>query len=627
MALHHRIKKRILIFVIIPILTSVQFFTDDLIIKIIAAIVLVVYVGFIIFLRDSLRSEDLSDEDFYDEPGDQEAEPDSADEPPSYDTDTGEDFTIVSKNKKVEVATGTPLRQGGIDTGKSYFKPPDLKTNFEKIATEKPPDNVSHDEHFSFILEKILNVVKEAFLAHTALFFWFNKKKKRLTLEKFSSSSPDIVQQKFDIEDDILSKIVQKEEPELLTDITATAELDVIRYYSKPQGIKSFAGVPLYFRERLAGILAIDSKVNDAFGIESLYSLGRFVRVVSLIITLFDEKFNENQSEQRLKALLEILVSDKKFDSELELYNVIENSVQYLIPWDVFTFVYYDSIEKKFRTSKVNNKTSLKYIGEHLEIDLTGTLVGKCIVNGEPLKIDDTSKSDMPRFAKNEDLTFDGSFFAVPLTYDGQNYGVLCFESLKKNIYNADDMEFIRKSTKIFAHIVYSHSTQSMLKSLLSVDIETKLLNSAAFSELTAMELAKANDLNIPCSLAIVKIDDFIEEDSLFEGDPFPKVLKSIVKSIRDETDRFTIVGRLGARLFGIYFFNMSTKDVFLWAEKLRIKVARNPIAVVSKQTTFTISVGIATATKKTDFGEVLNNAELALNKATEKGGNSVKSI
>ena len=113
----------------------------------------------------------------------------------------------------------------------------------------------------------------------------------------------------------------------------------------------------------------------------------------------------------------------------------------------------------------------------------------------------------------------------------------------------------------------------------------------------------------------------------MFEGDPFPKVLKSIVKSIHEETSRFNIVGRLGKRLIGIYFFNISAKDVFLWAEKLRIKIARKPIAVVSKQTTFTISVGIATATRKTDFDEVMYNAELALNKATEKGGNSVKSI
>jgi len=123
----------------------------------------------------------------------------------------------------------------------------------------------------------------------------------------------------------------------------------------------------------------------------------------------------------------------------------------------------------------------------------------------------------------------------------------------------------------------------------------------------------------------LIKVDEFLEEDSLFEGDPFPKVLKAIAQMIRDEMTPLNIFGRLKEKVFGVYFFNASAKDVFLWAEKLRIKIARKPIAVVSKQTTFTVSIGVASAHKKTDVQEVLYNAELALNKAIEKGGNSVK--
>jgi PleD family two-component response regulator len=50
-------------------------------------------------------------------------------------------------------------------------------------------------------------------------------------------------------------------------------------------------------------------------------------------------------------------------------------------------------------------------------------------------------------------------------------------------------------------------------------------------------------------------------------------------------------------------------------------------VAIVSKQTTFTVSIGVASTTNKTDINEIMNNAELALKKAVEKGGNTVKSI
>jgi diguanylate cyclase (GGDEF)-like protein len=204
---------------------------------------------------------------------------------------------------------------------------------------------------------------------------------------------------------------------------------------------------------------------------------------------------------------------------------------------------------------------------------------------------------------------------------------VLCFESLKKNYYSNSEVTFVKNATKIFAFILYSHASINVLKSLLAYDVETKVLNYQSFIERLTTDLVRSKDLELPGALALIKIDDFIEEDSLFDGNPFPKVLKAIAQMIRDEMTPMNLIGRLSERVFAVYFFNTAPKDVFLWAEKLRIKVARKPISVVSKQTTFTISVGVASTTNKTDVDEILTNAELALNKALEKGGNTVKSL
>lgn len=616
-----RNRKRLLIFLVIPFIAIIPFFTDDLLLRIISVIMLVIYAGFIIFLRDSVKGEPPTSQPDDTGEGKKFKSPDVSD---SMGEDEG--FKIISGSKEVEVLTADHLKQAP-GRSKNIFKPADLKQIYEKIANEDLPAGVNHDEQFEFVLEKILSVVKEAFLAHSAVFFWYNKKKERLTLEKYISSSGDIRKQKYELEDDILSKIVQKEEPELLTDIMPNAESDVIRYYSTAQGIKSFVGVPLFYERSLAGILALDSKVVDAFGIESVYSLGRVVRVLSIIISLFDEKFNESQTEQRLNALLGILSNDKKFTSETELFNSLEIAVKNLIPWDAFTFVYFNPVDSKFRTSKIINKTSLKYVGENLEIEIQNTLVGKAITSGMPVKIDDTSTQQFNRFSGSEDVRFDGSFLALPLMYDDQNYGVLCFESLKKNIYTNPDIKFMKSAVKIFGFILYTFSTQNVLRNLITVDVETGLLNYKNFLSRTGSDLTKAAEFNAPGAIALIKIDDFIEQESLFEGDPFPKVLESISKMINEETGPLNISGRVDDRVFAVYFFNSNAKDVFLWAEKLRVKVARKPITVVSKQTTFTVSIGIASTTGNTDVDEIIKNADLALSKAIEKGGNSVKSL
>ena len=65
-------------------------------------------------------------------------------------------------------------------------------------------------------------------------------------------------------------------------------------------------------------------------------------------------------------------------------------------------------------------------------------------VTGMPVKVDDTSTAEYKRFSKAESVSFDGSSAAVPIVYDNQNYGVICFEVLKKNAYSNADIQFLK---------------------------------------------------------------------------------------------------------------------------------------------------------------------------------------
>ena len=567
-------KRRILTFLAIPLLMVIPFLTDDLMLRMISAVLLVVYVGFIIFLRRDSHEEKLVDAETY--PNDYKEQ--QLISPEEFKTDLGEDFKIISKNKNIEILTSETIGSVSGRTSRDILIPSDFKETFEKIVNEEIPTDINHDEQFGFVIEKILKVIQEAYTAHTAAFFWYNKNKNRLTLDKFQSVTTKISNRKFPVEDDVLGKIVEKEEPELLTDIPANAEHDVIRYYTAPLGIKSFVGVPMFYGKALTGVIILDSKQSDAFGIEQVYSLGRIARVISIIISLFEEKFAETQAEKRLNTLVEILGHDKDFENESDIYSLIEKSVAGLIDWDVFTLVAFSTAENKFKTAKIMNKTSLKYVGEYLDVDIQ------------------------------------------------TNYGVLCFESLKKNVYSNNEITYLKNATKLFALRIHSFSTINILKGLLSVDVETRVLNLDSFIERFTIDIVRSKEIGLPGALALIQIDEFLEQETLFESDPFPKVLKSIAETISDEITPLTLMGRLNSRIFAVYFFNTSPKEAFLWAEKLRIKIARKHIAVVSKQTSFTVSIGVAATTNKSDVQDIMLSAEMALKKATEGGGNSVKS-
>ncbi len=61
----------------------------------------------------------------------------------------------------------------------------------------------------------------------------------------------------------------------------------------------------------------------------------------------------------------------------------------------------------------------------------------------------------------------------------------------------------------------------------------------------------------------------------------------TVAKTIDREMTPLNLFGRVDEKIFAVYFFNSDSKKVFVWAEKLRIKIAREPIAIVSKQSTF----------------------------------------
>ena len=65
MGLDDKYKKRLLIFSLIPILLVIPFLTDDVILRVISAIILIIYAGFIIFLRDTNKVDTTLNEIIY----------------------------------------------------------------------------------------------------------------------------------------------------------------------------------------------------------------------------------------------------------------------------------------------------------------------------------------------------------------------------------------------------------------------------------------------------------------------------------------------------------------------------------------------------------------------------------
>lgn len=627
-----KLKKRFYSFLVFPLFSLLTLITDELVIRIISTIIIVLWAGIFIFVRDRHIEEEEQDIMSPVQPENQFTRP-TIKRDSETQTDLDETVKIISKNPEsqkdepvvtVKQETVTPLVT--VSEDRFFKKPKDLKQKYEKLAISDYPDKLDNDKQFLFVMEIVLEIIKNIYNSNSVIYFWFKQKSSQFSVGRFVSDTPDaIIMDKISKEDDILSKIVSNQEPEIMTNIPSRAEKDNLRYYKTPQNIKSFIGVPLFYDKWLAGVLAIDSTEEFAFGIEHVFSLGRFSRLLSMLIWLFNEKSSDTQAEKRLNSLINVINGNLNFKDETELATLLENSARNLVESDLVTFVYFNPHKKKFIAQRVWNNLSYDYIPEGTEIELNDTIVGKVVQTKFPLKVDDVEEKQIVRYRKDEKIGFTGSFIAVPLAFEDEIYGVMCFENSKKKFFTGGDVNILKNTLRFYGFILFAYSTKAILSDMLTVDPETRILNKIEFFNRVEQQIDLGKELKIEGALLLIHIDEFQEEETLFEGNILSRIIKAVVGLLKADIPQNAIFGRINNRDFGIYLINTNLNKAFSFAESLRSKIARNPLSILQTQKLVTISIGAANADVSKRINDVLKDAELALKKAIEKGGNNTK--
>jgi GGDEF domain-containing protein/putative methionine-R-sulfoxide reductase with GAF domain len=533
-----------------------------------------------------------------------------------------EGFAIVGKSSRVLTESnissiGNKISSPGDDPEQSLEK-------FRNLATEEFPLDVGANQQLSFLLERILIIVRELFSAHTAIYFWYDKRKSTLTIEKYASVSHEIEKKKLEIQNDILGQIINNQEPGLLTDIPPISERENFRYYTQPQKIKSFLGVPVFHNANLIGILAVDSKVTDAFGIEQMYILGRFVRLITVLIDLFAHKHAESIANRRAEGFADFLSQNVPTDDEQTLHQSISALASVLVEADCFTFVTWQHDEMQFKIASVINPKSFSYVHRGDMVDRENTIVGKCVYTGSQVRIGDISAASMHRFYHDENIILDGSFMAVPIIYNTEVLGALCYENMKKNSFTQRDHDYLRKSAGQLGLLMYTFGQIRRLKTLITFDPDTSVYSSSFFKARVAEELEKAKILNLRSNISLFKIDEGKNRQELSDPEMVKITMREFAKALYQELDPLSFCGRLDDLTFGLFFLHNDEQELAVRADGIRVKIARLPVSSGSKSTTFTVSVGLINSSDKTDVDELLENLRLAVKKASETGGNKV---
>lgn len=485
---------------------------------------------------------------------------------------------------------------------------------------------------FGYLMKKVLGVIKEVNFAHTVAFFWVNRDKNQIVLESFVSDSDKFTtHRRRELGNDLISQVALSGQPKLLNHVNMSGQLEMLGYYEGVEPVKTFIAAPIFYSKTQANpqtpvaVLTIDCIGDDAYGPETLSSLGQFAKLISALIKSYTDKYDLLLDSEVLRSISRVR-EQMGIDSSLHnLVRTLAEETSKLVAWDYISVVLFDEGRKSWVVQFVMNRMNDSYVAATQEIDPQHSLVGTVLQSGVPKIIDNVGGVELPRYYRAERVDAKGGMMILPMISVSRCYGALVLESKDTKTYTETDVKLLQKLVDVSSWALEIFSLNDVINNYVLVDETTGVSTRKYFMERVQDEVQRANDFGTEVSVVMISIDSINEHMNRYGKEGFDFVLQNVGRMIKTSIRPYDLVGRFDFNRFGVLLASTTANEANLWAEKLRKNIASNVINIDQKSFSVTVSVGVCGSVSNTSDIELIENASQVLKKAVEAGGNIVR--
>lgn len=493
-------------------------------------------------------------------------------------------------------------------------------------------NDVGPKSEFSYLVRKVLNVVKEVVFGHTVAVFWVNREKHQLVLDSYVTDSEHFAShRRREIGSDLISQVALTGHPRILNSVNVTGQSETLGYYQTAEPIKSFAAVPVFYPKNTVrpedpvAVMAIDCLGEDAFGSETMLLLGDYAKLLSALIKSYTGKYDLLIDSEVLRSITRMRDQIRLEFSLHTIVRALGEETSRLVAWDYITVILFDESRKEWLIQFVMNRMNDAYVSVTQEIDPQHSLVGSVLQSGVPKIVENTGTIAIPRFYKAERVDSAGGAMVVPINSLTRCYGALVVESKDPKTYSESDVKVIQKLVETASWGFEVFNLTDVVNNFVLLDETTGVANRKYFMERMHEEVNRSNDFENDVTLVMISIDAINDHLSRYGKDGFDFVLQNVGRTIKSSVRSYDIVGRFDFNRFAVLLVNTTANDAYLWSEKFRKNIASNIINIEQKSFSVTVSVGVCGAVEDINDLELVENAGHVLTKAIEAGGNVVR--
>lgn len=492
---------------------------------------------------------------------------------------------------------------------------------------------VEPQSEFNHLLLKVLHAIKDVCFGHTVVFFWINHDSKQLVVEaKVTESSSFMSDRKIPAGTDVVSRIGLNGEPEIVNNIQSETERDIVRYYTSLQDVKSFIGVPVFYANDASqtgpiGVIAVDSKAEDAFGDETFSVLSHFSKLISALLVSYTEKYD-------LMANAKIIEADtalkKRLAQRPTLPMIVNSFVEQLentVAWDAISVVLFDESQRAWSIASVRVRGSDRFVSPKQLIDLDNSIVGRSVRTNTVININLSTNTQMV-FHQHEspsDLLKQGMLLVVPFSSNGKSFGAAAVIHAKSGGMTAKDVAAIEYLSSTIAASLEVIELNSIINELIAVDELTGVLSKKYFTSRLSEELSRANDRTEDLTMVLISLSNVQEIEKRYGIEGKEAALRSVAQHIRVCVRPYDVVGRFERTTFGVILADTIANEAYIWAEKLRTSIAGGIVTFDTKSFSISVTIGISGAAAKMSADDLAKNTTMVLEQAIKAGGNIVR--